>query len=281
MSVEEPTMEDVKRVVDVIGADLEGVAFVPPAKKRNKKGYQRPDKVTIVKLEYKLAFQEVCRAKERTRKIGFQQIANKYPNVSAAVLRKYWSLWMKGQLDPGVAISVKYLEISSKDTHERQLSMLKRWQFVLMAASQQTIELTEKMQVTAGDVFDVVKQYNGLEVLRALKFINEMIMQVEKGYLAILDEYHAKLHAREVKAVGGMEVHSQAVKMNDEMRALAAMNAPDKDAMEQPPVAGIPITELVDPLEEDVTQEDPEPAKAPAATEPRCEMTPGNVHHEP
>ena len=180
----------------------------------------------IIKLErYDIiqAFNEVREAKLKTRIVGFKEIGEKW-GVKPGTLRQYWSKYSRGLLDPGMPLTAKDAELTARGAHEKQLGLLRRAQAILLGGTEDTLTQIERTHAKGSKVMKLMKKHEMMELLRALKYTNEMIAMTERGYLALLDEYAEKMREREKQAVG-TEVHAAVEMMTDEAKAIRALHA--------------------------------------------------------
>lgn len=191
-----------------------------------KKAVPRAPIKRIIKLErYDIiqAFNEVREAKLKTRNVGFKEIADKW-GVNKDTLRQYWSKYSRGLLDPGMPLTAKDSELTARGAHEKQLGLLRRAQAILLGGTEDVLTQIERTHAKGAKVMRVMKKHEMMEMLRALKYTNEMINSTERGYLALLDEYAEKTREREKQAVG-TEIHAAVEVMTDEAKAIRALHA--------------------------------------------------------
>ena len=226
-----------------------------PEKKRNGsataavKGVRKHFVRKIESYNLMQAFGEVWKAKQHSKNIGFAAIAEKW-GEKEGTLRQYWSLYTRGRLDPGLPLTAKDVEMTARAAHEKQLALLRRMQGLLLSGADEMLMKVERSHAKGAKVMVELKKNDGMELMRALKHTNEMIVQTERGYLALLDEYSAKTRERETQIVG-KEVHATIETMTTEARAMRALQEMENqtDAPTEPPTIeiesspAVPVTE--------------------------------------
>lgn len=220
----------------------------------------------IERYDVMQAFKDVWEAKQKSRNVNYKAIAEKW-SVNSGTLRQYWSEFTKGRLDPGLPMTTKDVELTARGAHEKQLLLLKRTQAFLLSGMDEGLMQIERGHAKGGKVVGLMKRYDFMETIRMLKATNEMIAHTERGYLALLDEYSARMKQNEKQLVGE-ELHRAAETMTDEARAIRALQGM---ATEQEHSIEVPTT-----VEMDVTQESPSVGAAdssPAAPDPAWNRT--------
>lgn len=178
---------------------------------------------------------EIYRRKQKTNNPNYREVAEKY-GVGVATLREYWCRYTKGRLDIGIPELAIKKEREPRLVHEKQLTLLRRAQAMLVASIDEALLKVERETMkrrSAKIVRARMKEYGAMEMFRSLDTVCRMISASEKGYLAMLDEYRDKLRAAE-KAAMGTEVHATVEQMSEsEMAAKALRDAKEKGEEEE------------------------------------------------
>lgn len=173
----------------------------------------------------KLGLLEVIERKRLNFQVDYKAIAIR-TGTSAGTLRNLYSRFLKGEIDMGEPVTAEEKRLDERVEHEKQLGLARRLRKNILDGFHGTIVNTE---AAAGDTGDpMAYQKTGvMQIVKDLKLVNALINELEKGYMAILDEERASREASMKRAgvPGGpaMDVEAQVVNANDEQRALMAL----------------------------------------------------------